>query len=355
MTVWWAIWIGVAVVAILVLSVPAAFMLDRWYLADPSSTDIVTAVVVFRASRARGPWRYGEIWRAWHQKGQDHCLASSAFVRENRKAYLVDPGILARRNQFEPMFSVIEREGYDIYTLDYTQGMVYDRERSSTWVAVLVKQLLATYDEVVYDGISHGGNHAFFVGEKLGGDVDKLSKVILHDAPYGAATMKQMPGFASGLFRFTAGKLADTQFNWVLQLLLRMGKPKRENIVMPNSEDLEQLGLPRNTSEDAFCQHVENQAKVNLSGHRFPMWYSELGDMGEVGRTGLPFGVFGNVPVVYIRYLGDKNDVVAQPAASEVFQSEVPHLRMIDVQGGHAAFLEQFEANTGALYEALMA
>ena len=45
-----------------------------------------------------------------------------------------------------------------------------------------------------------------YVAEALGDEnVNKLSRVILHDPPSGVRTMKQMLNFAAGLFQFTAG------------------------------------------------------------------------------------------------------------------------------------------------------
>lgn len=354
---WWWIGIPVTVVVVVIILVVGPFVADRYYIADPSGTDVVTAVTAYRATREGDKWQYNDVWDSWRTKGLDRTYMGAKLSLTHRKAYLVDPGILARHNQFEPMFPVLQEQDYDIYTLDYTRGLLYDRQRLTGWVAAFVLQLLDTYDEVVYDGISHGGDHAFYVGEALGDDnVNKLSRVILHDPPSGVRTMKPMPNFAAGLFQFTAGTTVNQVLGFVLKLMLMGGTPKHENVSKPSPQHLEMLGLPADMSKEDYFAYVWDQAKINLSGHKFSLWYSELGDIvrtgREIDRGEFPFDAFGNVPVVMIRYV-DKNDTVLQPAASKVFAANMPNLAVLEISGTHAGFLENYEDNTAVLYEAL--
>lgn len=354
---WWWIGISVTFVVAVILLVVGPFVADRYYIADPSGTDVVTAVTAYRATREGDKWQYDDVWNSWRTSGPDCTYMGAKLSPTHRKAYLVDLGILARRNQFEPMFPVLQEQDYDIYTLDYTRGLLYDRQRSATWVAAFVLQLLDTYDEVVYDGISHGGDHAFYVAEALGDEnVNKLSRVILHDPPSGVRTMKQMLNFAAGLFQFTAGTTVNGVLGIVLKLMLMAGTPKRENVSLPGPRYLKALGLPADMSKEDYFAYVWDQAKVNLSGHKSSLWYSELGDMvrtgREIDRGEFPFDAFGNVPVVMIRYV-DKNGTVLQPAASEVFAANMPNLAVLEISGTHAGFLENYEDNTAVLYEAL--
>jgi len=349
MTVWVLLVTAIIVIAMIVV-VP--FVVDAVLVAnDPNSAVIKSEVVVFQATRSSAAWQYSEVQRDSYCPMYQRKTSRITLDKRARKAYLIDPGIFARRNQFEPMFPVIERD-YDIYPIEYG-GLRYDRERSAEWIAEFAERLLTEYDEVVYNGISHGGQHALYVNLWLKGIGKKFSRVILHDAPYGVSTMKTVPKIIVGLFRFTAGASTNVVYKPVVKLLTMM-LPKRENVTVPSSKNLQMLLGRTDMSADEYFKWVKQSAKRNLSGHKFSMFYSETADMIAAGKEVFPQGAFDGVPVVYIRYL-EKNDTVVQPLASNIYLEGVPGLRVLDIVGTHGGFTENYDDNVATLQEAIAA
>jgi hypothetical protein len=163
-----------------------------------------------------------------------------------------------------------------------------------------------------------------------------------------------MPSFAAPFFTwFRPGKLSNFVLGWVVPLLNKLGGlPKEKNIVLPSPENLIRLGLPKDMSYKGYVAWVQKSAKKNLSGHRFSMWYSELGDMIEMGQRGLPFAALEGIRVVYM--ICKRNDTVDQPEAFNVWAAGVLGMTSLWVDSTHCGFTESFDGFAYAFKETLV-
>ncbi len=315
---------------------------------------VVLAFVFDSMAARRAPEKYSKIeyWRV-NRKGPgivDYVSAADDFAQRSKKALLVLPGILAYRNQAEPLLPALD--AYDVYAFRYA-GLRYNRELLVDDGVAMVRWLLNRYDTVVLDGISHGGQGALYILEVLTAEERQKVTVILHEPPAGAATLKQVPGWAASLFLFTAGSNANFVLGVVPRLFAALGDPKRETVKTPCNENMYLLTGKIMTPNEYF-DWVVKCAKQNLSGHKFSMWYSEIGDMVRSGKEGLPYDVLNDVRcVTYIEYHNDKNDVIREPDAAWAYMSRVSRMQHIMIDGTHAGFLDFNDENIAAIKEAL--
>lgn len=330
----WAIWtIGtlVAIVLLAIFAVVAAFWLDG----DPKKRAGGSSV---------------ECWRV-HRWGPNDCeYVRNDYKQLKRKAYVVIPGILAKNTQVEPLMTTLE--DYEVFALVYA-GLRYDRELLSTEAAELVSRFLDEYDEVVINGLSHGGMSVCYVAEKLGHRASEVTQVILHDPPTGQKTiipLNGLPRWVGGFLQFTPGDQVNSVLGWVLKLMLQLPNPK--NIILPSEENQVPL-LGEVVTLPTYVDWVKRSAANDLAGHKFSMWYTELGDMIRAGKQGLPLEALLAVKKIDVIYYADKNGTVVQPQAAVFYEQQLPHAVFWKISGTHCGFRENYDDNVSTLQSAL--
>lgn len=341
---WGLLWLFGGILALVAtyvfVVVPLAFLVD-WITAKLSYRD-----------------RTGHEWWSVKRKGPGRVhLDQDSYTPRNGKqhAFVSVPGILAKENHIVPLMPALDQ--YDVTSIKYA-GLRYDREILVHNGVAIVRFLLQRYHVVVLDGISHGGHGVAHIMEALEPKERARIDVLLHDVPWGAETLKQVPGFAARYFLLTPGRAANFFLGFVPKLFA-MGGPKQETVWTPNVENMFQLSGVQLTPAEYFDWVVRN-AKRDLSGHTYAMWHSEIGDMVRGGMEGLPTaGLNGAKSVTYIAYVPDStgndkiNEVIAQPAALNKFANKVPLMRVIRRYGTHAGFWDDVDGNLSALSEAL--
>lgn len=288
-----------------------------------------------------------DLYRVVHRRGgsvshrqiQHHEIRS---VKERRRAVLWLPGILARENQIDPIVSLFT--GRDVYAVCYA-GRRFDGPNVAVpQVAVMLHMLANAYDEIIVIGTSHGGMLGTEAIDGLSAGVkSKIKLFVVFDSPTCEDDLLQMPHPAIPFFTwFRPGVVSNVVFAWVLPLLNKMGGgPKEINIIRPNKENLQRLGLPHDMTYRDYVDWVMASAKVNLAGHRFSMWYSELRDMIESGRRGLPYAGLHGIDVMYIECL--RNDTVKQPDAVTIWANKA-HARVYQLDMTHCGMVENLDA-----------
>ena len=287
-----------------------------------------------------------DLYRVVHRRGGsvthrliEHHEINSVKLR--RRAVLWLPGILARENQVDPIVSLFPDR--DVYTVRY-EGRRYDGPNVAVpQVTVILHMLANAYDEVIIIGASHGGMLGAEAIDALNvGAKSKITAFIVFDSPTGSDDFLAMPSFATPFFTwFRPGRFSNIALSWVLPLLNKLGGlPNELNIIRPNPENLRRLGLPQDMRYREYVTWVQQLAKKNLSGHQFSMWYSELRDMIESGRRGLPFAGLRDIPVMYIECR--RNDTVKQPEAADVWERESgAHIFWVDMT--HIGMVENMD------------
>lgn len=269
---------------------------------------------------------------AWYQKP----------VANSEKAFVVFPGILAKRNQIEPLMPALQ--DYDVYAFKYG-GLRYDRRLFIREAVRVVEELLDTYKEVVLDGISHGGMLAMYVLQALGERAGDVKGVILHDMPdrhKATIPFNVLPGFVGRLFLLRPGSAVNRVLGWVLKLMLQL--PERKNVELPlPGYQMELVGSLMNPEQ--YYAWVQTCAKQNLSGHLFSMWYTELGDMVRAGREGLPYQALKRVDNVNYIFYVYRNGTVVQPETAYRVKECVSHMRLWMIDGTHCGFTENYDHN----------
>lgn len=266
-----------------------------------------------------------DLYRVTHRRGgsithrriEHHHVGS---IKNRRRAVLWLPGILARENQIDPIVSLFA--GRDVYAARY-DGLRFDGPNVAVpQVAVLLHLLSNAYDEVMVIGASHGGMLGAEAIDGLDAGIKSNIVFIAFDAPTSSDEFIPLPSFIRPFFtRFKPGLLSNILLVWVLPLLNKLGGlPKELNIIRPNPENLQRLGLPQDMTYKEYVSWVQQSAKGSLSGHRFSMWYSELRDMIESGRRGLPLSGLRDVPVMYIECR--RNETIKQPDAADKWHRE---------------------------------
>jgi len=305
------------------------------------------AILALDTLFARSPDSRLDLYRVDHHRGgsvshrhiQHHDIRS---VKQRRVAVLWLPGILARENQIDPIVSLFA--GRDVYAARYA-GRRFDGPKVIVLQVTVILHLLANvYDEIIVIGASHGG----MVGTQAIDGIDagvksKIKQFIVFDSPTGADDFLSMSPAAVPFFTwFRPGVLSNIVFAWVLPLLNKLGGlPKEINIIRPDRENLQRLGLSHDTTYREFVDWVQDSAKRNLSGHRFSLWYSELRDMIESGRRGLPYTGLHGIEVMYLECL--RNDTVKQPDAANVWAKEAKAL-VYQLNMTHCGMVENLDA-----------
>lgn len=336
---WGLLWFIVGLVAIaviIVIVVLSAFLIDGLH-----------------ARRTLDSVHSGNEWWSAKRKGPGNIrLEEDNYTPRNGKnhAFLSVPGILAKETHVVPLMPTLDQ--YDVSAFKYV-GLRYFRDGVTYGGAAAVRFLLKNYNVVVLDGISHGGHGVARIMDELGPSERARVDVVLHDVPWGAETLKQVPGFAKKLFLLTPGHATNFVLGWVPKLFA-LGGPKRETVWTPSLENMFQL-TGRQMTPGEFFAWVAECAKQDLSGHSFAMWFSEIGDMVRGGIEGLPMnGLLGARSVTYIAYVDDKNnEVVRQTDAVDEFRSRLPRMRVIERHGTHAGFRDDVDGNQSAMAEAL--
>lgn len=322
----------VASVAALLVFLLAVLAVDTLFARTPDSR-----LDLYRVDHRRG----GTVS---HRQVQPHEICS---VKERRVAVLWLPGILARENQIDPIASLFA--GRDVYAARYS-GRRFDGPNIIVPQAALILHVLAvTYDEIIVIGASHGGMVGAQAIDGIGDSVtSKIKQFIVFDSPTGAHDFLPMPPPAIPFFTwFRPGILSNIVFAWVLPLLNKLGGlPNEVNIIRPNSENLQRLGLPDDMSYRDFVEWVQDSAERNLSGHDFSLWYTELRDMIESGRSGLPYAGLHDIDVMYIECL--RNMTVKQPDAVNVWANEAKAL-VYQLNMTHCGMVENLDDITTLL------
>lgn len=264
-------------------------------------------------------------------------------LANSKKAFVVFPGILAKRNQIEPLMPALQE--YDVYAFKYG-GLRYDRRQFVREATYIIRELLDTYEEVVLDGISHGGLLVLYVLQALGERASDVKGVILHDMPDGhKATIpfNALPGFVGRLFLLRRpGGAVNRVLGWVLKLMLQL--PKRENVQLPlPGYQMELVGSLMNSKQ--YYTWVQTCAEQNLSGHLFSMWYTEFGDIVRAGSEGLPYQALKRVDNVHYIFYVYRNGTVVQPETVYRVKEAVSHMRLWMIDGTHCGFTENYDHN----------
>jgi hypothetical protein len=336
---WGFVWLVAAVIAVFVIVVAIVTLA---YLIDAARRQSS------KGARARTyAWRLNRL-----EPGKSEIVSILYSAATSSKAYLSVPGILAHPNHAEPLLPVLDKHGYEAYALHYA-GQVYDRDEFVNTAAHIVRLLIRDHHTVVLDGISHGGQGVAYVMAALQPWERERVDVILHDAPNGVRTLKQVPELVDSYFLLEPGPAVEFVLGWVPKLFAK-GGPKQSTVWTPSAENMYQLTGRQMTSSQYF-EWAAGCAKRDLTGHSYGMWHTEIGDMIRAGREGIPMnGLQGARSLTYIAYANDaNNENISHPAAVESYRMHNPNMRVIELNGTHAGFRDDVDGNYWALEEAL--
>lgn len=264
-----------------------------------------------------------------------HIFRDSNSKRGSSRAVLALPGILATgQNQINPVREVLEECG-DVFTYSYHPSLFNGGAVTNEFTQELVA-LLRRYREVVIVGVSLGGIIAAlacdYIDQRLRGRV----KLVLVDAPYGAATMIPLPLWAHGIMRkLRIGRWANPLLNGVLKAMAVPPKPENTEL------------------EPGVTQEEVNQKAIQgLSGHNFSLWWQQLRWMVQVQPRLDRLNLRG-IKAIYLACNPERNTTVRQPQAVDAWMSVVPALDVRWVDSTHCGFLERRLRWLGAFQNAL--
>ena len=241
---------------------------------------------------------------------------------------IILPGILARcQEQVEPVVDSLARAG-EVLFIDYV-GLRLNVDQVVKLVKNEIEDAMDRHHVVNLVGVSLGGALIPRILEQCS-STDWLGVIVI-DAPAGVKTLAPLPLPAAPVAKallgfFEPGVLSNLWGNLILKLMAV--PPKRENIEVPTGYDVE-----------VYQDDIIAQAKQNLSGHKFSMWWSQLAFMC---RDDVPYDSLAKVTVGYYWCgLGDEdaNDTVRQPDALEAWRPYISGKRR--VESAHAGFLER--------------
>jgi hypothetical protein len=276
------------------------------------------------------------------------CMDESS---DSSRVVVCLPGILALGSvYFAPLRSVLGRYG-SVWAVDYV-SKIFKADVVASLVAQRIARSMRNGAFVTIIGSSLGGNLALLViGDlrRILGDeiVERGVTLQLHDSPLGGQTMKGVPDF----FQKLLISLPASPFpNFIINLFLRLMRvpPQDKNIEV--APDIAQL-TGEEMSLGEFVAWVKSTAIKGLTGHKFSMWWSQMSWMCRAWDS-LPFRALENIPVVYLRCNGARNDTVLQPQAGDKWQSRVPHLQFVEVDSTHCGYIERNQRWVRAIIEA---
>jgi pimeloyl-ACP methyl ester carboxylesterase len=235
-------------------------------------------------------------------------------------------------DQFRPLLEVISKVG--VFCPVHYRGDHFHLETTMESTVLDIFTSLNSGRRVTLIGASFGGMVIPWLLQRLrdgfGIDPSRV-RVIIVDAPTGAETMKELPTWAAPLVSWLTQFRLSPQINAGLGafVLSKMVKgPRSENIAVP--EDVE--------DEAAYKQSVINEALTGLMGHKFTMYWSQLGWMSGRGGRELPYHILDGIDATYVACIGP-NETVRQPLAVDAWQAHV--YSIVEMDTAHCAFLEQ--------------
>jgi len=257
-------------------------------------------------------------------------------------------GILARPgSQFEPLLPWLPGRVVGYQDL----GNSYDHAEMCESVLWLIDWAVVSRTPVTLLGASMGGMEIPFVIEAWrarhpGQAPTWLRRVIMVDAPNGAATMKELPNWAAPLLisRPTGALLSSGFGDWVVN---KMTKPPRpEEVAYPSKPTMRRV-IGSVLTKHEWQEYVQQQAREGLSGYSGSLWWSWLHWMVSVGNDGSyarACGALRGTETWYLPCTHEGNVTVDQPAAYEWHAAHIDGLKKYAVHAVHCGFLQQPDA-----------
>lgn len=243
-------------------------------------------------------------------------------------------GILQRYTQFLPLGSSLPGRGYGVND----QTPRYDLDGLVTFVRSVLTHALPKDAERNLVGASMGGMQIPFIVEGLSPSQRRmLGKIVLVDAPTGAATMKEMPTQLAGLVESPLGAPIMALIN---QFMLK--PPKDREIDLPSDWQERQLHDPTFT-EQSWREQVKLRAMANMRGfsgriyHNWTSWMIRVGRDGSLARAAHSLR---GLDVTYLACTSLGNGTVRQPDAYDWWE-EHTDAKVVEVDAVHCGFLQQ--------------
>lgn len=266
---------------------------------------------------------------------------------------IATPGLLSNDLFFAPVQREVLRHG-SLIEVAFADEEGFDGWATAQSIAELIEATADTEenDKVVILGVSLGGLLFVEACRHLSKKVREKIRLIAIDAPTGvhdiyggvnralARAMRFMP----------RGAWVEPYGKRVMEQILI--PPKPENIEAWNpATDYDYLGgWPPNA--ELRDQMIIDSAMSNMMSNSFRRYVQQIAWIVEAGKT-LNWSVVSGIPGIYLACVGEANETVVQPQASELW-TMLTGMRVVEVsEGAHAALAEQPTLYRGMLSETI--
>ena len=272
-----------------------------------------------------------------HITQEDH-VPPTARLNSKKEIFFL-PGLLGYgAKQSAPFHSLAASTGHTLYPISYVENG-WKAGAVALEVALLVRDSIVRGKEPILLGVSLGGLIAATAVEILAEAERAQLTVIAVDSPYGAETLKAVPGAMYGTFRKGIPSVLNGPIgNTVLKM---MRQPPKEQFIE----------IPTGKNREAHIKSVITDAMEGLDGHSWSTWSGQMKWMSALEQPSL-VALRGVKRFVYLECKPlDENDpgtpnnnVVVQPLAKErwqrVLSPQRSNIAYHTVHTDHCGFLE---------------